>query len=156
MGPGEEASEDTTEESAKNVDLADVIEDSAGSEELDGHDMVGDTDSGVDSSSGVGASDEDHSSESHGDGHASKESSVFLSVSSESKSGGVLADEVGHGEDERAHGLDGESLSPVSGLRDEMGELSSTLDSAILHISYKAVDGQDSADSSKHLGRDKE
>lgn len=99
VAPGEETSEDSTDDSSKEVGADEAVFDGSGGEKLDGHHVVGDSDSGVDGSTGVGSSTEDHSAESHGDSEDTEHAFIFQIVGGEIESFSILADEVGHGED---------------------------------------------------------
>jgi hypothetical protein len=154
MGPGEEASGNTSEDSREAVGSDDVVVDGTSSEELHGHAVVGYSDSGVERSTGVGTSDENHGSEGHGDSEDTEHTLVFLSVCGELESLGVLADEVGHDEDEGAHELNPESLPFSDASGSKVRELGSTLSRSGFLVLNKGVDGAGSENTSDNLRLD--
>lgn len=154
MGPGEEASGNTSEDSTEAVGSSEVVMDGSGSEELHGHTMVGNSDSGVERGTGVGTSHEDHGSEGHGDGENTEHALVAFVESGEGKSLRVLADKIGHDEDRGTDELNPESLPFGDTSRSEMRELSSTLSGGSFLVFDEGVDGAGSKDTSDDLRDD--
>lgn len=118
--------------------------------------MVGDSDGGVDGSTGMGSSKEDHSAESHGDSEDTEHTLVVLFEGGELESGGVLADEVGHGENASSDHLQVEGLPPSDTLRHQVGELFGASSRTTGLVGDHEVDHSSSRKSSKNLEDDHE
>jgi len=154
--PGYETSNDSTENSSKEVSALEVIMDGSGLEKLHGHPVVGDSDGGVDGSTGMGSGEKDHSAESHGDSEDAEHALVFHFFGGERKSDGVLADEVGHGEDGSSGHLQVEGLPPSDALRHQVGELFGASRSSTGLVGDHEVDHSGSGKSSENLEDDHE
>jgi len=92
MGPREEASADATKDSSSKIDMVHFVINSSLSEKSKRHDVVSNSNSGVNCSSSVRSCDVDHGSKSHSDGHASKVTSILLSMSSKHSFNWVFTD----------------------------------------------------------------
>jgi len=154
VGPGEEASSEATDDSTESVGADDIVMDSVLLEEGERHTVVSDSNSWVNSSTGVRSSDEDHGTQGHSDGENSEEAFISDLASGESKSFAILADEVDHSEDESSSEFNEKSLNPGDSSWHQVRELSSTLSSASLRVFNQVVDHAGPEASSNNLGED--
>jgi len=157
MSPREESSEDTSCNSTYAVVEGESIFDASSLEKSERHLVVAETDSGVDGSTGVRSSNEDHAAKSHGDSENSEHVDVvcFIRNGEEASSHSILADKVSHHKDESTHGLDEEGLcigDSTSG--SQVRELGSTLSVSHLLVLDQGVDNGTSTHGSTELRSD--